>query len=155
VGSFELLDGMTHLPAEVLIEVTAIDDVHHSAKQWLEQAAGPQETAKRNHERRPDDMEVASHSPLNQCPAFPSPSGNGKIRCAASLLPSKAISPLSACASPSWWPLECSHYRAPAAGCARWLLRSGAVREQNRDRARARCLGDSLRGAGARSQPAF
>ena len=26
LGSFELLDGMAHLPAEVLIEVTAIDD---------------------------------------------------------------------------------------------------------------------------------
>jgi len=47
VGSFELLDGMAHLSAEVLIEVTAIDDVHQAAKQWLEEAAGPQETAKR------------------------------------------------------------------------------------------------------------
>jgi 6,7-dimethyl-8-ribityllumazine synthase len=52
LGSFELLDGMAHLPAphlpaEVLIEVTAIDDVHRVAKQWLEQAAGPQEAAKR------------------------------------------------------------------------------------------------------------
>ena len=35
VGSFELLDGMAHLPAEVLIEVTAIDDVHRLAKEWL------------------------------------------------------------------------------------------------------------------------
>jgi 6,7-dimethyl-8-ribityllumazine synthase len=47
VGSFELLDGMSHLPAEVLIEVTAIDDVYQAAKQWLEQAADPQEAAKR------------------------------------------------------------------------------------------------------------
>ena len=46
-GRFELLAGMAHLPAEVLIEVTAIDDVHQAAKQWLEQAAGPQEAAKR------------------------------------------------------------------------------------------------------------
>ena len=47
VGSFELLDGMAHLPAELLIEVTAIDDVHRAAKEWLEQAVGPQEAAKR------------------------------------------------------------------------------------------------------------
>jgi 6,7-dimethyl-8-ribityllumazine synthase len=47
VGSFELLDGIAHLPAEVLIEVTAIDDVYQAAKQWLEQAAGPQEAARR------------------------------------------------------------------------------------------------------------
>ena len=52
VGSFELLDGMAHLPAasfpaQVLIEVTAIDDVHRAAKQWLEQAAGAEEAAKR------------------------------------------------------------------------------------------------------------
>jgi len=47
VGSFELLDGMGHLPAEVLIEVTAIDDVHQAAKQWLEQAVGSQEAARR------------------------------------------------------------------------------------------------------------
>jgi 6,7-dimethyl-8-ribityllumazine synthase len=40
VGSFELLDGMTHLPAEILIEVTAIDDVYRAAKEWLEQAGG-------------------------------------------------------------------------------------------------------------------
>lgn len=47
VGSFELLDGMAHLPAEVLIEVTAIDDVHRAAKEWLEQAISAEETAKR------------------------------------------------------------------------------------------------------------
>jgi 6,7-dimethyl-8-ribityllumazine synthase len=47
VGSFELLDGMAHLPAELLIEVTAIDDVHRVAKEWLEQSAGPEEAAKR------------------------------------------------------------------------------------------------------------
>jgi 6,7-dimethyl-8-ribityllumazine synthase len=47
VGSFELLDGMAHLPAQVLIEVTAIDDVHLAAKQWLEQAVGAQEAAHR------------------------------------------------------------------------------------------------------------
>jgi 6,7-dimethyl-8-ribityllumazine synthase len=47
VGSFELLDGMAHLPAAVLIEVTAIDDLHQAARQWLEQVAGPQEAAKR------------------------------------------------------------------------------------------------------------
>lgn len=47
VASFELLDGMAHLPAEVLIEVTAIDDVHQAAKQWLEQAFGSQEAARR------------------------------------------------------------------------------------------------------------
>ena len=50
MGSFELLDGRAHLPAtgstaSVLIEVTAIDDVHQAAKQWLEQEAGPQEAA--------------------------------------------------------------------------------------------------------------
>lgn len=45
-GSFELLDGMAHLPAEVLIEVTAIDDVHRAAKAWLEQSAGAQEAAR-------------------------------------------------------------------------------------------------------------
>jgi 6,7-dimethyl-8-ribityllumazine synthase len=43
VGSFELLDGMAHLPAQILIEVTAIDDVHRAAKQWLDEAAGPQD----------------------------------------------------------------------------------------------------------------
>jgi 6,7-dimethyl-8-ribityllumazine synthase len=47
VGSFELLDGLAHMPAEVLIEVTAIDDVYRAAKQWLEQAAGAEEAAKR------------------------------------------------------------------------------------------------------------
>jgi 6,7-dimethyl-8-ribityllumazine synthase len=47
VGSFELLDGIAHLPAELLIEVTAIDDLHRAAKQWLEQTAGPQDAAKR------------------------------------------------------------------------------------------------------------
>jgi 6,7-dimethyl-8-ribityllumazine synthase len=47
VGSFELLDGMANLPAEVLIEVTAIDDVHRAAKEWLEQAAGAEEAARR------------------------------------------------------------------------------------------------------------
>jgi 6,7-dimethyl-8-ribityllumazine synthase len=47
VGSFELLDGMAHMSAEVLIEVTAIDDVYRAAKQWLEQTAGAGEAAKR------------------------------------------------------------------------------------------------------------
>jgi 6,7-dimethyl-8-ribityllumazine synthase len=47
VGSFELLDGMAHLPAEVLIEVTAIDDVHLAAKQWLGQSVGEQELSGR------------------------------------------------------------------------------------------------------------
>jgi 6,7-dimethyl-8-ribityllumazine synthase len=47
VGSFELLDGMAHMPAEVLIEVTSIDDVYRAAKQWLEQAAGAEEAATR------------------------------------------------------------------------------------------------------------
>lgn len=47
VGSFELLDGMAHMPAEVLIEVTAIDDAHRAAKQWLEQTDGAEEVAKR------------------------------------------------------------------------------------------------------------
>lgn len=47
VGRYELLDGMAHLPANVLIEVTSIDDVHQAAKQWLEQAMDPQEAAKR------------------------------------------------------------------------------------------------------------
>ena len=47
VGSFELLDGMAHLPAEVLIEVTAIDDVYRAAKEWLQQAAGAEEAATR------------------------------------------------------------------------------------------------------------
>src|SRR6201986_1994969 len=47
VGSFELLDGMAHLPAQVLIEVTAIDDVHRAAKAWLEKAAGVEEAARR------------------------------------------------------------------------------------------------------------
>lgn len=46
VGSFELLDGMAHLPARVLIEVTAIDDVYRAAKEWLEQSGGT-EAAKR------------------------------------------------------------------------------------------------------------
>jgi 6,7-dimethyl-8-ribityllumazine synthase len=46
VGSFELLDGMAHMSAEVLIEVTAIDDVYRAAKQWLEQTAGAEEAAK-------------------------------------------------------------------------------------------------------------
>src|SRR5262249_44996000 len=35
------------LPAEVLIEVTAIDDVHRVAKEWLEQAAGKDEVSRR------------------------------------------------------------------------------------------------------------
>jgi 6,7-dimethyl-8-ribityllumazine synthase len=47
VASFELLDGMAHLPAQVLIEVTAIDDVHRAAKEWLEKAAGSEEVARR------------------------------------------------------------------------------------------------------------
>jgi 6,7-dimethyl-8-ribityllumazine synthase len=47
VGSFELLDGMTHLPAEVLIEVTAIDDVHLAAKQWLAQSVAEQDLTRR------------------------------------------------------------------------------------------------------------
>jgi 6,7-dimethyl-8-ribityllumazine synthase len=47
LGSFELLDGMAHLPAKVLIEVTAIDDVHRTARQWLEQAAGSEDAARR------------------------------------------------------------------------------------------------------------
>ena len=47
VGSFELLDGMAHFPATVLIEVTAIDDVHRAAKQWLEQTIGLGEAARR------------------------------------------------------------------------------------------------------------
>jgi 6,7-dimethyl-8-ribityllumazine synthase len=47
VGSFELLDGMAHLPSQVLIEVTAVDDVHRAAKEWLEQAAGVEEAARR------------------------------------------------------------------------------------------------------------
>jgi 6,7-dimethyl-8-ribityllumazine synthase len=47
VGSFELLDGVAHLPAKVLIEVTAIDDVHRTARQWLEQAAGTEDAARR------------------------------------------------------------------------------------------------------------
>ncbi len=46
VGSFELLDGMAHLPAQVLIEVTAVDDVHRAAKEWLEKAAGVEEAAR-------------------------------------------------------------------------------------------------------------
>lgn len=47
LGSFELLDGVAHLPANVLIEVTAIDDVHRIARQWLEQAAGMEEVGRR------------------------------------------------------------------------------------------------------------
>jgi 6,7-dimethyl-8-ribityllumazine synthase len=47
LGSFELLDGVAHLPANVLIEVTAIDDVHRIARQWLEQAAGMEEAGRR------------------------------------------------------------------------------------------------------------
>lgn len=47
VGSFELLDGLAPMSAEVLIEVTAIDDVYRAAKQWLEQTAGAEEAAKR------------------------------------------------------------------------------------------------------------
>src|SRR5581483_5021733 len=47
VGSFELLDGLAHMSAEVLIEVTAIDDVYRAAKQWLEQTAGAEAAAKR------------------------------------------------------------------------------------------------------------
>src|ERR1700761_4290942 len=47
VGSFELSDGMAHLPAEVLMEVTAIDDVYRAAKEWLEQVAGVEAAATR------------------------------------------------------------------------------------------------------------
>jgi 6,7-dimethyl-8-ribityllumazine synthase len=47
LGSFELLDGVAHLPANVLIEVTAIDDVHRTARQWLEQDAGMEEAGRR------------------------------------------------------------------------------------------------------------
>jgi 6,7-dimethyl-8-ribityllumazine synthase len=47
LGSFELLDGVGHLPANVLIEVTAIDDVHRIARQWLEQSAGMEEVGRR------------------------------------------------------------------------------------------------------------
>ena len=47
MGSLELLDGMAHLPAEILIEVTAIDDVHVAALQWLEQAMPTDQAARR------------------------------------------------------------------------------------------------------------
>src|ERR1700730_15530800 len=47
VGSFELLDGMAHLPAEVLIEVTAIDDVPLAAEQWVAQSAAGQDLSRR------------------------------------------------------------------------------------------------------------
>jgi 6,7-dimethyl-8-ribityllumazine synthase len=47
VGSFELLDGMAHLPAAVLIEVTAIHDVQLVARKWLEQLMGKEESARR------------------------------------------------------------------------------------------------------------
>lgn len=47
MGSFELLDGMAPLPAEVMIEVTAIDDVYAAAKQWLESSVGAEEAARR------------------------------------------------------------------------------------------------------------
>jgi 6,7-dimethyl-8-ribityllumazine synthase len=35
VGSYELVDGMANLPAEVLVEVTAVDDVRQAAIEWL------------------------------------------------------------------------------------------------------------------------
>ncbi len=35
MGSYEVLDGVANLPAEVLVEVTAVDDVHRAAKEWL------------------------------------------------------------------------------------------------------------------------
>jgi 6,7-dimethyl-8-ribityllumazine synthase len=49
VGSFELLEGMAHLPAEVLIEieVTAVDDVHLAAKQWLATSVAEQDLSHR------------------------------------------------------------------------------------------------------------
>ncbi len=47
MASFELLDGPAHLPAQVLIEVTAIDDVHGVARKWLEQSAGAEQSARR------------------------------------------------------------------------------------------------------------
>jgi 6,7-dimethyl-8-ribityllumazine synthase len=47
MASFELLDGRAHLPAEVLIEVTAIDDVHGVARKWLEQSIGTEQAEQR------------------------------------------------------------------------------------------------------------
>jgi len=47
MASYELLDGMAHLPAQVLVEVTAIDDVHLVARKWLEQSVGAEQTARR------------------------------------------------------------------------------------------------------------
>jgi 6,7-dimethyl-8-ribityllumazine synthase len=92
VGSFELLDGMAHLPAELLIEVTAIDDVHRAAKEWLEQAVGPQEAAKRITNVGPTTWKSLAFTV-----ALPLASGNGRTRCAASRLPLKVISRLRAC----------------------------------------------------------
>ncbi|MGI8771568.1 MAG: 6,7-dimethyl-8-ribityllumazine synthase [Acidobacteriaceae bacterium] len=42
-GSYELLQGVSNLPAEVLVEVTAVDDVHRAAAEWLSANAGSAE----------------------------------------------------------------------------------------------------------------
>ena len=47
MGSFELLDGRADLPAKVLVEVTAIDDVHLVARKWLEQSMGAEQAGTR------------------------------------------------------------------------------------------------------------
>jgi 6,7-dimethyl-8-ribityllumazine synthase len=43
VGSYELVDGMANLPADVLVEVTAVDDVRQAAIEWLTANAGSAE----------------------------------------------------------------------------------------------------------------
>lgn len=46
VGSYEVVDGVANLPAEVLVEVTAVDDVHRAATGWLTSNAGSVDTGK-------------------------------------------------------------------------------------------------------------
>src|ERR1700750_675474 len=70
VGSFELLDGMAHLPAEVLIEVTAIDDVYRAAKEWLQQAAGAEEGAARISNVAPTSWKSLAF-PIEPVPGIP------------------------------------------------------------------------------------
>jgi 6,7-dimethyl-8-ribityllumazine synthase len=60
LGSFELLDGMANLPAEVLVEVTAIDDVHEAARQWLAANASTPNADTSDLSRRLSDVGVTT-----------------------------------------------------------------------------------------------
>ena len=154
VGSFELLDGMAHLPAEVLIEVTAIDDVHRAAKSGWSRPAGKQRGIAPISAMSRPRLEVARVHHRTRARHSASPSGSGKTRCTASRSHRRRSLRRRHALRHRRRPLECRHHRPPAAGRAR---RSAAQRRsdatRHRDRPRARRVGDSLRRAHARGKP--